>query len=318
MKARVAAYAVGGGLVLMTTLASQACSSAPSIAPSASGSSTQTNVSPAPDDAGNPFGLDGDVRDGALVDECRRMDVVFVVDDSGSMAPKQAKLTQSFPKLVDALDRFRAKSGASLDYRLAVTSTDTLRTNYATGGRGGFVTKSPGACSVGPDRAWLERTDGDVAAAFACRAGLGTSGSQDEHPLDALTLAIGDRLRDQNKGFLRDDALLAFFLLTDEEDTSVTSPAEVVRMLDQSKKLRGRWAGAVLSGPETTSCGGGSFGGGDASPRLHELVKLSADATTGHDNVIWRSICQDSFETAVTDALSTFTIACLELPPLPR
>ncbi len=317
MKARVAAYAVGSALGLLS-LAFQACSSTPSVSPSPEGAATQTNVSPPSDDAGNPFGLDGDLPDGALVDECRRMDVVFVVDDSGSMAPKQAKLTQSFPKLVDALNRFRAKSGASLDYRLAVTSTDTLRTNYATGGRGGFVTKAPGPCSVGPDRAWLERTDGDVASAFACRAGLGTSGSQDEHPLDALTLAIGDRLRDQNKGFLRENALLAFFLLTDEEDTSVATPAEVVRMLDQSKKLRGRWAGAVLSGPETTSCGGGSFGGGDASPRLHELVKLSEDETTGHDNVIWRSICQDSFETAVTDALSTFTIACLELPPLPR
>jgi hypothetical protein len=269
-------------------------------------------------DAGNPFGLDGDVVDGALVDECRRMDVVFVVDDSGSMAPKQTKLIENFPKIVDALNRFRAKSGALLDYRLSVTSTDTVRNNYATGGRGGFVTTAPGACSAGPDRAWLERTDGDVAAAFACRAGLGTSGSQDEHPLDALTLAIGDRLRDQNKGFLRDDALLAFFLLTDEEDTSVATPAEVVGMLDGAKKLRGRWAGAVISGPETTSCGGGSFGGGDASPRLHELVTRSMDTTTGQNNVIWRSICQDSFATAVTDALSTFTIACLNLPPLPR
>jgi hypothetical protein len=40
------------------------------------------------------------------------MDVVFVVDDSGSMAGAQAKLKANFPRMVNTLNAFKTKSGA--------------------------------------------------------------------------------------------------------------------------------------------------------------------------------------------------------------
>jgi hypothetical protein len=253
-------------------------------------------------------------------DECRRMDVVFVVDDTGSMRDKQLKLRANLPRFVDVLDDYRTKTGATLDYRLAVTSTDAERSNLKSGGKGGFVTlPSDGNCSAGPPRSWLERTDPSVAAAFACRATLGTLGSTNEKPIEALSLSLTDRAADQNRDFVRDDALLAFVILTDEEDSSPTSPSALVATLDQLKKVRGRWAGAVISGPPDKACGGGSTGGGgDRAPRLHELVDRAADTATGKNNVIARSICDATYDQAVKDALDTFTVACRELPPLPR
>lgn len=269
-------------------------------------------------DGTTTFEFDGNLPDAAVKDECKKMDVVFVVDDSGSMGPKQDKLRTNFPRFVDVLDQFKTKSGGDLDYRLAVTSTDTLRADFKTGGRGGFVTTPKTSCAPGPNRAWLERTDPSVASAFGCRAALGTGGSATEKPLEALLLAVTDRQADQNRDFLRDDALLAFFILTDEEDSSATAPTALIQKLDQVKKVRGRWAGAVISGPKSTDCEGGSFSGGDAAPRLHEFVEKSEDTATNKNNVIWRTICQPTFETAVKDALDTFTVACLNLPPIPK
>ncbi len=245
------------------------------------------------------------------------MDIVFVVDDSGSMSSAQAKLRSNFPLMVNALNNFKTKSNADLDYRLAVTSTDTTRSDLTRGGKGGFV--SSASCAAGPARAWLERTDPNVADAFGCRAVLGTSGSATEKPLEALMLSVTARTADQNKNFLRDDALLAFFILTDEEDSSspAVTPIKLIQQLDIVKKVRGRWAGAVISGQKSGSCSSGSHTAYEA-PLLHELVVRSEDINTRQNNVIWRSICQNTFDTAVQDALNTFTVACLNIPPLPK
>ena len=278
-----------------------------------------TDGGTSPTDGGtSTFEFDGNLPDAAVKDECRKMDVVFVVDDSGSMSAAQAKLRANFPRMVDTLNAFKTKSGADLDYRLAVTSTDTSRTSLPSGGRGGFVTTPATSCSAGGGgRAWLERTDPSVADAFGCRASLGINGSSTEKPIDGLVMSLTDRATDQNQKFLRDDALLAFFVLTDEEDSSSNTPQAAIQKLDALKKVRGRWAGAVISGQKSGTCSSGTHTAYQA-PKLHQLVEGAADPATGRNNVIWRTICQDTFDTAVKDALDTFTVACLNIPPLPK
>ncbi len=271
-------------------------------------------------DTGPIFDFDGNLPDAAPgVDECRKMDIVFVVDDSGSMGGAQVKLKANFPRMITTLNAFKTKAGTDLDYRLAVTSTDTTRTSLPSGGRGGFVTQPATSCQPGgaAGRSWLERADGDVPNFFGCRASLGTGGSATERPIDSLVMSFTDRLADQNKAFVRDDALLAFFILTDEEDSSTNTPEQTIQKLDQLKKVRGRWAGAVISGQKSGSCSTTGHSAGQA-PKLHRLVDGALDPATGKNNVIWRTICQENYDTAVTDALSTFTVACQNLPPLPK
>ena len=320
-RSRRAASALSALLGMVAAVgASASCSSASSRTTfkeddAAAGTATEADA------GGASFVADGAAADAAVPDECQKMDVVFVVDDSGSMAAKQQKLRANFPRFVDVLDQYKTKAGSALDYRLAVTSTDTERADFKTGGKGGFVTTPKTTCLPGPSRAWLERTDPAVASAFACRASLGTMGSTDERPLEALLLSLTDRQADQNRDFLRADALLAFIVLTDEEDGSgdAPSPAGLVAKLDQLKTIRGRWAGAFIAGPRSEACGGGSVsGGGDKAPRLHDVVDRSADGMTGKNNAIWRTICQDTFDATVKDALDTFAVACRDLPALPR
>ncbi|MBS2018127.1 MAG: hypothetical protein JST00_34970 [Deltaproteobacteria bacterium] len=321
---QVASPSGRGGRLLVIVGVAGMMSSFAACSSTRAGFDGETSAQPtAPTEAGPAYAFEPDASatDSGVKDECQKMDVVFVIDDSGSMGPKQQKLRANFPRFVDVLDQYKTKTGSELDYRLAVTSTDTERSDLQTGGKGGFVTSSKSSCLPGPSRAWLERSDPTVASAFSCRAGLGTEGSTLERPLAALQLSLTNRLADQNRNFVRDDALLAFVIVTDEEDGSenAPNPSGLVAELDRLKTLRGRWAGAVISGPASASCGGGSVaGGGDPSPRLHELVEKSADPASGRNNVIWRTICQESFDTAVKDALDTFTVACRDLPALPR
>ena len=45
------------------------------------------------------------------IDECKKMDIVFVVDNSGSMMEEQANLAANFPKFVKVIDDYKTKVG---------------------------------------------------------------------------------------------------------------------------------------------------------------------------------------------------------------
>ena len=62
-------------------------------------------------------------------------------------------------------------------------------------------------------------TNQKLEAVFSCIAQLGTGGCGMEQPLEALRRALTDH-SGPNTGFLRDDAYLAVFFLTDEDDCS--------------------------------------------------------------------------------------------------
>ncbi len=277
---------------------------------------------PVPTSAGEDGGPPADAASSPKVDastpdaaprECSKMDIVFVVDDSGSMAPPQAKFNATFPDVINTLNTSKTKSGAPIDYRLGVTTTDTTRTNLTNGGSGGFVTLPNSGCNAGAaQRAWLERSDGDLASFLACRAGVGTLGSATEKPIDGLVLSVTARQADQNAGFIRTEALLGFVILTDEEDSSTNTPEATIQALDTLKQGRSRWAGAVISGQKAGSCTSAGHSAGQA-PKLHALVEGAANTTTGKNNVIWSSICQDSLSAAMTQALGALTRACRDL-----
>ena len=109
-------------------------------------------------DAGNGSGAFGGASPDGAPDSCRKMDIVFVVDNSFTMEEEQQNLRDNFPRFVQVLDAFKTKTGEAIDYRLAVTTTDSDRD------RGAFRTNG------GTGRTWLERTDVDVAGTFGRRA----------------------------------------------------------------------------------------------------------------------------------------------------
>ncbi|MBO6937429.1 MAG: VWA domain-containing protein [Deltaproteobacteria bacterium] len=279
---------------------------------------------------------DGGSIDGSATAGCEAMDILFVIDDSGSMAEEQANLGTNFPRFVEVLDGYRTEDGVPVDYRLGVTTTGKDFTTVVTftgsaippmtleeEGPNGELLQT-----CGMTRKWIEAADGDVSATFSCVAEVGTDGSSAEMPLLMTETALTTRVADgTNAGFVREEALLAVVVLTDEDDCSLEAdmveitvdPAEpdaaadacessavlpvgrFLDALDELKGERGRWAGAVIAGPSDCSS---AFGEAAAAPRLQQF------ATEAGENVVFSSICEGDLTGALMDALDTFEAAC--------
>jgi hypothetical protein len=265
-------------------------------------------------------------------EECTKMDIVFIVDDSGSMKEEQENLAANFPKFVEKIQSFTTKSGEKLDWRLAVTTTGrNLTYSVATpfgpmamtekGDDGAFRMKK----ECGTTKRWVEKNDPNAVKEFSCLAKAGTSGASIEMPLYATELALVDRMKDgTNAGFLRPDALLAVVILTDEDDCSrednnftvsdetcdqmkeVRPVAEYKQMLDTVANGAGRWATAVIAGDKQCSS---AFGDAIEAKRLKDFVALAGK------NGTFASICDGDLTKALSKALDTFDAACRQLPP---
>ncbi len=265
---------------------------------------------------------------------CSAVDIVFVVDDSGSMRHERDNLRSNFPGFINALDAFRTSAGDALDYRVAVTSTTV---DYV------YIDRRPiiGDIRIEVDGAhgefqqdcgmtapWLERGDADIAGKFSCIADLPAANGLLEMPLKATELALTTQASAANAGFLRDDALLAVVILTDEDDCSrddtefvldggsdrCTNPdwpelqsiGHYASTLDNVKQGRGRWAVATI---------GGVCGDDTHDPR--PAVRLQNLVGEAGDNGVFLSICGGGDLTGpLNQALTTFEAACEALPPV--
>jgi len=165
----------------------------------------------------------------------RNIDVLFMVDDSPSMRPMQAKLAANFPVFVNVLTSL---PGGLPSLHLALVSSSLGAgpqapvTNCPVGGDGGQFQTAPrvAGCTTGlpASEHFLSSVDGvanftgDIAAAFSCIAQLGDQGCEFEHQFASVLRALepGPDLPLINKGFLRPEAYLAIILLTNEDDCS--------------------------------------------------------------------------------------------------
>jgi hypothetical protein len=167
-----------------------------------------------------------------------QVDILWVIDSSGSMREEQAELGLKFNALIEAL------VGIGADFRIAVISTDMSSPNA----RGRFQT-APGrfvekGCAGPTDALAAECADVDLDRPFLsidsytsgttidtarlqrdfrCIASVGDCGSQFEAGLWAVETAVSEDLVGSdgvNSGFFREDAFLAVIFLTDEDDCS--------------------------------------------------------------------------------------------------
>jgi hypothetical protein len=266
---------------------------------------------------GTSSGASGSSGQQQQKDECKKMDIVFVVDNSGSMREEQTNLATNFPKFVNVINAYKTKSGAELDYRVAVTtSDDKAEKGRFTVGRG---KDAPASCVPGPARPWLERVDGNVASMFACRAQAGTSGSNIERDIESAFLSVTDRIADgsntaNGQPFVREDALLAMVLITDEDEGGTENQpkrpvSQYPALFDGVKKERGRWAAAVIAGE--TQCTSPGLGNAAEAKRMKEFI------TAVGKNGVFASICTGDLTDGLTKALATFDQACKDFPSGP-
>jgi len=153
--------------------------------------------------------------------ESKPVDILWVVDSSGSMKEEQEYLSKNFDSFMDSL----LKDGAS--FQTAVTTTDICNEDgsnsavcpYKNGGDSS--THLRGRFTGDPGKKVLSSEDADVAQRFSWYSSVGTDGSGFEHGLEAAKLAVKRSLSGKNEKLVRDGAFLSVIVVSDEEDDGI-------------------------------------------------------------------------------------------------
>lgn len=157
------------------------------------------------------------------------LDLLFVVDNSGSMLAEHQSLESRFPELIRALDELGPRRPdlhigvVTSDMGTGAVNTGDTRCNHSDGGRmqGASCAALGGATFlsdvVGPDGTRVTNYTGTLDAAFACMADVGTDGCGFEQHLASMQAALSPGV---NPGFLRKSANLGIVILADEDDCS--------------------------------------------------------------------------------------------------
>ncbi len=134
------------------------------------------------------------------------VDVLFIVDNSGSMAEEQRALRDNFSLFMQYF------TGSGLDYHVGVVSTDCDSPRN----KGVLVEDSTGGSAFIDD----SFTGEEATASFQQRANLGTNGSSDERGKDAAWAALVTNASSSSAGFMREEADLSVIVISDERDRS--------------------------------------------------------------------------------------------------
>jgi hypothetical protein len=210
--------------------------------------------------AANPRATDSFVQNAS-----RKVDVLFVIDDSCSMFDEQSQLAMSFRDFIDEAEM------RSVDFHIGVTTTTLF--------------PSPGLL-VGPV---LSPAIPQLDATFAAQVNVGINGSGIEQGLEAMAaaLSLAEAGVQPNVELIRSDATLFVVVVSDEEDQSPASTLFYLNELRDASPNGFLFAG--ITGQEN-GCGnfmptGGSGSGAAPGLRYEDFI----DQTNG----LSESICAD-------------------------
>jgi hypothetical protein len=171
------------------------------------------------------------------------IDILLVVDNSGSMQPYQTQLGANFEAFISWFTE------GNVDYQIAVTTTDD--------GNNPQVPNAARGRFVGP----IITSDMDPVAAdnlFGTEVNVGTSGTGVEVGLKTAYLALTDEDRngDQISEFLRSDAELSIVFVSDEEDSSPWPVNDYINAFFELKghRDRGVFNASALTVTDETEC----------------------------------------------------------------
>jgi hypothetical protein len=215
------------------------------------------------------------------------VDILMIVDNSGSMAPYQDQLGQNFEQFISFF------VGANVDYHIGVTTTDP-----------GFEEPTPTTgCPNPPDPA-AGRILGDVitpetddpAATFQEIVNVGTCGSGFEMGLEAARMAVTEPLAsDENAGFLREDATLSIIFVSDEEDSSPWPVNDYINEFFEIKGQRARniFNASALTVTNEDKCTAEQAAASSPGDRYVDVAKQT--------NGLIGNLCAENFSDIVTE-----------------
>ncbi|MBX2993866.1 MAG: VWA domain-containing protein [Bdellovibrionaceae bacterium] len=152
-----------------------------------------------------------------------QVDILFVVDDSGSMSTHQTNLIRNIDRFLAAFTK-----RANIDYHIGVVNTSM------DGGWSG----SPCCGRLMGTPTFVERSTPNLIQVLSRALRVGTNGSATEKVFDPIRAALSAPLvTGENAGFYRPNAHLAVVFITDAEDQSSMSAQD---MFDFMLSLKGR------------------------------------------------------------------------------
>ena len=234
----------------------------------------------------------------------RKIDMIFMVDNSSSMATLQNKMVSQFPVFMNVL---KALPGGLPDVHIGVVSSSMgagqeqgIAQCPVGGDRGQFFAvagpNAPATCAMSALNAGqnfisniggVPNYTGDIADVFSCIAALGEKGCGFEHQFASVLRALGaDNMGlppATNNDFLRPDAYLAVILMTNEDDCSAPPNTN---LFSQTSQLVSDPLGPLQS----YRCNEfGHLCGGQPPPRLTMGTKdLTGTCTSAEDGRLLR------------------------------
>jgi hypothetical protein len=170
-----------------------------------------------------------------------KLDLLMVIDNSGSMGEEQAELSTNLMSMIKSLD--------SVDWQIGIVTTDTCR-----------LQNSRNAVRS------LRKGDPGVAATFESTIkGLGTSGSRDEQGIKMALQQLSGQCVGSPNSWLRSDASLAVFFVSDEQNEcfgdpncaddlgNKWGPTELIAQMRQMRQLNQLKAYALLWNKDTAN-----------------------------------------------------------------
>ena len=280
------------------------------------------------DDDDSPFDLKFDVGPpdvdfGEQEEEgCTKVDFLFIIDNSNSMATNQGELVASFPEFVMGIESTLTNVDS---FNVGVVTSDA----YSFNGPGctqigavvtetGGVNSSNAVCDpFAAGNRYMTELD-DLPNDFACAALVGTAGNNDENMMEGALEAISPGLNAVgacNAGFIRPDALLVMVFITDEDDpgsSGVGSPGDpnswyddviAVKMFEENVVVL-----TLTRGSPGNVCGG---------PQGSEIdgARLMQFATLFGANGFLGDICAASFGPFFDQAIGVIEGACESFMP---
>jgi len=305
--------------------------------PSSQGTATTTSTSSSSSDGGSGGEASGpgdklDLGDDVELPGCDSVDILFVIDNSASMATYQDALADAFPGFVDAIF---SKLPSGVDLHVGLTTTDffcngdecacpdstigcqsaaefeTIKMHYTppTDGSNG-INGSQGRLFTYDGLSYFETsTDADPTALkswfTAAATAAGELGCSFEMPVAAASYLAHPANAMTNEGFIRDeDAVLLLFFLTDEPDKS-PEPMTLYRqtLLDAKSECGGE--ACIITAGLVPSCIGG------INQKLWQMM-----TAFGEDEPIWGDIKDTDAYTEVIGAALAATLedTCAHLP----
>jgi hypothetical protein len=202
-------------------------------------------------------------------------DILFVIDNSCSMAEEQANLAANFQYFAAGLLEL------DLDYHIGVITTD----NPAF--RGEMITNEMD----------------DIESEFITQTLVGTGGSGDEKPTEMAyqsTQSGGDA--GPGSDFLRDDAMLAMIYVSDEPDSSPSTWSAYLSHFQSLKNDSDDFVSHAISGDWPSGCGSAS-----ATNNVYELSVATAGLYLSVCATDWASHLEALVDASAAD-LSSFEL----------